>query len=601
MIGNSIPEYVFIRASIAGIRLIAPASVLYLALSAYAGSFILSPILGVLAIAEASFYLFVYLPRRRRLQEPPTYKPPPLTKPEREALFKKCCANLDATHDMPYPKGWFLPKRTGQELKLRRQDVENWLLWALFSSEDVQEEWKEELDVYIETIARLLGETLEDDTGMSDMKTMRLTVDPVKMTHRPLAWYSTVCVVDTMTSLGLLYLGFKHYSSTSRWFQTFPPRPLLSLFSKHSDLTPDILLPYWYRPHKSSTKLPILFLHGIGIGLYPYLAFIRDLIAADPDVGIILIELLPISMHMTTHPVPPAPLLASALNNILDTLNIPRVVLAAHSYSTFVSACILHDSFTSHPISPCDSRSDVTLSPGSHPILSKLAHTILIDPIPVLLHLPPVAFNFLYRSPSAAAEWQLWYFASTDPDVARTLGRAFFWTEGVAWAEDMQKWMRAEDDERSDKDVVHAAINGNIVSGPQAAGAATRKRGRNLAMVLAGKDQIIPAENIRRYLTGSPKASARWVGRGWADWDQASLNTAETDGRNSVSDEFAAAAQSGSITITPGVVIEEGRKAEGGGDLEVLFYPGLDHATVFDTRERREAMLDVLERFVRDV
>ncbi|KAG6857936.1 hypothetical protein C0991_004254, partial [Blastosporella zonata] len=64
-----------------------------------------------------------------------------------------------------------------------------------------------------------------------------------------------------------------------------------------------------------------------------------------------------------------------------------------------------------------------------HPLIAKIAHVMLIDPIPILLHLPPVAYNFLHRAPSSAAEWQLWYFASTDPDIARTLGRAFFWTE----------------------------------------------------------------------------------------------------------------------------------------------------------------------------
>ena len=35
------------------------------------------------------------------------------------------------------------------------------------------------------------------------------------------------------------------------------------------------------------------------------------------------------------------------------------------------------------------------------------------------------------------------------------------------------------------------------------------------------------------------------------------------------------------------------------GELEVLFLSGLDHAVVFDTRERRRLVLDVVRRFVR--
>jgi len=119
-------------------------------------------------------------------------------------------------------------------------------------------------------------------------------------------------------------------------------------------------------------------------------------------------------------------------------------------------------------------------------------------------------------------------------------------------------------------------------------------------VVLAGQDQIVPAEQIRRYLTGLPSASARWVGRGWADWELAdsASEVRGTGSRNCSLGELTDDA--GVIRENPDVVEIQGESEEGGGDLEVLFYPGLDHANVFDTRNRREAMLDVLERFVLD-
>ncbi|KAF5378352.1 hypothetical protein D9615_008760 [Tricholomella constricta] len=635
---QSFPEYVFIRASIAALRLIAPTSILYLAISAYNRFFLFTPILGALAIAEASFYLFVHVPRTRRLQLPPTYSPPALTKAERKALFAKCCTDLGIAHliaDAPYPRGWFLT-RGAPDKKLRRQDVVDWLLWALFPSSPggAQEEWREELDSYVATVEGLLGETLDDDVGESGVKIMRLTLDPVQTVHRPLAWYAIVCLVDTITSLNLLSLGFKHYSSTSKWFQTFPPRPVLSLVSNNANLSPDILLPYWYRPHTSPTKLPLVFLHGIGIGLHPYLPFIRDIIAQDPDIGILLIEFLPISMHMTTHPVPPAPLIASALNNILDTLNIPRIVVVAHSYGTFITSCVLRDSCTSHhatspslPDTTSPSFSDTPPPPrhppphDPHPLLPKLAHTLLIDPIPVLLHLPPVAHNFLYRAPGAAAEWQLWYFASTDADVARTLGRAFFWTEGVAWREDVRAWMRARvrvrvPQREGEGDGDEGGYGVEMIGRGRGRG-----RGRNVAVVLAGKDQIVPAESVRRYLTGMEEACARWVGRGWADWgleeEQESRGRGRGRGGCDLDADLGAGAldaeAEAGVASAAGMSQQEGNgvghevgggggggKGRGGGDLEVLFYPDLDHATVFDTRDRREAMLEVLGRYVRD-
>jgi len=68
-------------------------------------------------------------------------------------------------------------------------------------------------------------------------------------------------------------------------------------------------------------------------------------------------------------------------------------------------------------------------------------------------------------------------------------------------------------------------------------------RGKMVAVVLSEEDQIVDAKAVRRYLTGEERL--RW----------------EKDG------------------------------------LEVVWYPGLDHATVWDTRERRKPMLEIVRRF----
>lgn len=67
MIGTSKLEYIFIRLAIGVLRLVAPASLAYLAASLLLGRFPCK--LGVIALAESSFYLLVYLPRRIRLQQ----------------------------------------------------------------------------------------------------------------------------------------------------------------------------------------------------------------------------------------------------------------------------------------------------------------------------------------------------------------------------------------------------------------------------------------------------------------------------------------------------------------------------------------------------
>lgn len=280
-------------------------------------------------------------------------------------------------------------------------------------------------------------------------------------------------------------------------------RPFHALFSSVS-ADPDI--PYWYRPHTSTTKKPILFIHGIGvssvqivpasqssspvqIGLYPYNSFLSELIDQDSSVGILAIELLPVSMRITGPPLSREGTNA-AVERILDAHGLATVVVASHSYGTVVTAHLLHSA---------------ALAP-------RLAATLLVDPIPFLLHHPSVAFNFVYRKPREANEWMLWYFASRDADISRALARHFFWFENILFKEEIV--------------------------------------GRRLAVVLAERDQIVDAKEVSRYLTGLDEPQPRWVN--------------ERD------------------------------------ELEVIFNQGLDHATVFDTKERRRPLLEILGRFVKE-
>ncbi|KAF8470419.1 hypothetical protein DFH94DRAFT_637653 [Russula ochroleuca] len=443
MIGHSRPEYVFIRIAILALRLIAPLSIFYLVVSYRAAAFLWSPFLGVYAVVEAAFFLNVYLPRRFYLQQDAKH-PPRMSRAEREALFHKCADTMTSESI----SGWFL-RSPGRQIW--RDNVVDWLLWALFSvrNSDTHSEWEDELDYYITVMGEHVGYPLRPGSN-PEMQCLRLTMDSVHMVHRPFVWYMIVCFVDTLTSIALYIQGFTHYN-TRKWLHVFPPRPLLSLFSQTSRDT-ETNIPYWYRPHRSPTKLPILFIHGIGIGLLPYVAFLRELAAQDPDVGILAIEILPISMHIAAPPLARDPMCA-AITRILNAHGLSRVVLAGHSYGTVISAHLMRRQWASvdPPLNP--------LAHAQQPLL------LLIDPVPFLLHYPAVAYNFVYRQPRRANEWQLWYFASRDADTARALSRHFFWYECILFRED--------------------------------------RRPMPVTVSLAGRDQIVDARAVRAYLTGS--------------------------------------------------------------------------------------------------
>jgi len=398
--------------------------------------------------------------------------PPLLDRIQRQALFEKCLKDVVGDG---YPLGWFL----GTDVN--RDDVMDWIYWAVFSCDRVEAapEWQTEAEEYLVLVERRFGLEFKDgNNGPRKTKSMRLTLDPVVMIHRPLLWYAIVGCVDTYTWFVLRNNGFKHYAS-GQWRSLFPPRPL-TVISQRS-LSPNVS--YWYRAHRTTDKPPIVFIHGIGIGLYAYTGLLRRIAEADEEVGILAIELLAISMRMTRPVMGPAET-CIAFSEILTSLGIDRFVLVGHSYGTVVGTYLLH-------------------SPELGP---RIEGMLLIDPIPLLLHMPNVAYNFVYRQPRSANEWQLWYFTSRDADIARSLSRHFFWTESVLWKEELE--------------------------------------GRPTVVVLSGDDQIVDAEAVWQYLTGEEEVSSDV-------WER--------------------------------------------DTLKVLFYAGLDHATVFDSRDRVDQLVGVLE------
>jgi pimeloyl-ACP methyl ester carboxylesterase len=177
-------------------------------------------------------------------------------------------------------------------------------------------------------------------------------------------------------------------------------------------------LTYWHRPHTSTNKLPILFIHGVGVGLYPNAKFLVEINKqasnTGGDVGIIAVELLHISSRIGRVSLSKDEFCKQILT-VLEYHGYEKFVLVAHSFGTFVTTQMLQH-------------------PG---ISARIESVIMIDPVAILLHLPDVATNFMIKQPRTANEWQLWYFGSRDAGVAHTFARRFFWSESILWKEDL--------------------------------------------------------------------------------------------------------------------------------------------------------------------
>lgn len=312
-----------------------------------------------------------------------------------------------------------------------------------------------------------------------------------------LTMYQIVMLVDSSTAALLRYNGFTlfrtHLKSS---LAVFPPR-LASLFTRNISSGSD--LSYWYRPHTSKTRLPILFIHGIGIGLHPYVSFLNEINNGDPEavedgeVGIIAIELMPISFRITA-PIPNKDELCRQINMILERHGFEKVVLASHSYGSVISTHLLQNPTTAAKIGPI----------------------LFIDPVTFLLHLPDVAYNFTARRPKGANERQLYYFASTDMMVSHTLARHFFWAENILWKEDL--------------------------------------RNRDVTVSLGGRDLIVDTESVGKYLNDVDLKSedTRWKDHNWQ-----------------------------------------------GNGIETIWWPTVDHAQVFERRDGRAKLVQVLRQYVK--
>lgn len=249
-----------------------------------------------------------------------------------------------------------------------------------------------------------------------------------------------------------------------RFLTVFPFRPF-TLLTTHK--TPTKTLSYWHRPHTSSNRLPVLFIHGIGIGLYPYVNFLAQINQArgeinnNGDIGIIAIEIMPVSFRLT-HAALEKNQMCDEIKRILLKHGWQRVVLVSHSYGSIISTHLLQSTATTKFVGP----------------------TLLIDPVSFMLHLPDVAYNFTCREPTRANEHQLYYFASMDMGVAHTLARRFFWSENILWLRDIGD--------------------------------------RRTTVVLSGKDLIVDTEAVGQYLAQHgntiPRSQAwkhqKWTGKG---------------------------------------------------------------------------------------
>ncbi|KAI0997061.1 hypothetical protein K3495_g11127 [Podosphaera aphanis] len=432
-----------------------------------------------------------------------------------------------------YLRGWFL----GADLKdIKRENVKEFMLWAFFNRDGPPGNDDDELEEYVQEIENYLGRPIEKGRGKA--VALRLTLDKVKMLHRSLLWYTCVGIVDCLTHIKMLYYGFHFYRlDHSRFFTIFPFRPMTLFCTKKS---PAKNSAYWLRPHTSKTHLPIVFLHGIGIGIYPYICFLKEINpsvahdSADPDnqIGIIVIEIMSVSFRLT-HATLSNKEICSQIDQILLNHFSPeqKFVFVAHSFGTSLVSLYLKTSSA-----------------------NRVKSIMLIDPIPIMLHLPTVAYNFTRRKPVRANEHQLYYFASMDCGVAHALGRHFFWNEIVLWKEDLER--------------------------------------RNITVCLGSHDLIVDTDAVGRYLSSGYDGESTMSASHCTEVEKTSESEVST--RKDFSKINGCKVNT--LSTCHGDDDWKYRPWRGTG-IDILWFQDLDHAQVFDKYATRRKMVDAIRTY----
>ncbi|KAK1036955.1 transcription elongation factor spt5, partial [Friedmanniomyces endolithicus] len=111
----------------------------------------------------------MYLRHRLSLQAQAQHPPPP-SKGDRQALFKRCAETVnDPEH---YLRLWFLGAPTAN---IKRLSVKEFYLWSFFNKGGPPGEDNSELDQYVTATEDMLGREIEP--GRGEAECLRLTID----------------------------------------------------------------------------------------------------------------------------------------------------------------------------------------------------------------------------------------------------------------------------------------------------------------------------------------------------------------------------------------------------------------------------------------
>ncbi|KAL1946843.1 hypothetical protein VTO73DRAFT_14947 [Trametes versicolor] len=343
---------------------------------------------------------------------------------------------------------------------IRRHEVYTWLYWSMFNSafpgmDKVSEPHRKVLLEVTHMVEDRAGVKIPHGSNPA-VPPMRLTLDPVNVSWRPLLWYIGV-------TLGNAYI---RHSMRSNWNAKVEVHEGLEYVLR--------VPPTW---NARTGPRPIVFMHGLGLGLTQYRRFLVHMFRSLPDYPI-LVPLLPHVSQEILHPRFLRPMGRTEMTTCLAGL------LAKLGWADLDDPS--SDASDSEEKDPGNWRkaSDSLRTPKGVTMLSHsngsfshawmlktysqmITRSCFVDPVTFCSWEGDLCYNFIYRPCADGLDLIIKYFVGTELGVANFLQRHFDWSSNCLWYEEIPN---ARDPKKT-------------------------------LFVLGGKDSIIDATRVRRYLT----------------------------------------------------------------------------------------------------
>jgi pimeloyl-ACP methyl ester carboxylesterase len=298
------------------------------------------------------------------------------------------CLTYSPDGPQAWLEGWFYDAPLDT---LSKQDLLEFLAWGSCSTtwdlltDTSKDEIRNVYDVFERHLKRRFPEAAE---GQEPAPFMRFSIEPFEYKHKPTSYYWVCSFLLGLAGKAALYSeGFQRHRSRA--------------------------LDYWIRIPDSEDarrRTPIIFVHGIGVGLVMYLNLIRALVTNDCPV--VCIELPFISSKLGACEVPSIGEQVASVESLCKRWGFEKAMFVGHSYGS------------------------VMLSWMTQHLPSRVAGLAFIDPVVLMLNLKDVLYNFLYKDEGGDGIADI---IGTELGVNIALRRNFWWYRNILWACDLQR------------------------------------------------------------------------------------------------------------------------------------------------------------------